>query len=350
MALLFNLRLKKNEIVRSLRYRKKYYFSKIDIMIKQGITRLLISDKRDMVFREKLYVWVPVWGDKHIKMFFDYTLPSLYQRNNLPSLSDYEVVLFIYTLDDFTDNIENGFLQFNPNIKYNLIVSSQLEYQTGDRMLDFLQDILKKCVNDKALMIVAQPDLIFSDGSISTAVKLSNGKGISIAAPHPRISYEGIEKTKLKEKLLSGGIVTSKELVKISLQNKHSTLEYANDLEDVNTTSSGISTRMIKPDSMAVIHNIPAVYVASPSVSDVKFFDRQVSFNTIDKVWPAHLLKEMRLKYIGSSDMFFCAELTNDTDRPGNPESGMKYNDKYSGVKPFLNCANTIISSWDGET
>ncbi|VAW70955.1 hypothetical protein MNBD_GAMMA12-2430, partial [hydrothermal vent metagenome] len=45
----------------------------------------------------------------------------------------------------------------------------------------------------------------------------------------------------------------------------------------------------------------------------------------------------------------FCVELTDDSDRPAKPENDLRYNDIYSGIKPFMNCANTIISSWDGE-
>jgi len=315
----------------------------------QIISSLLISDKRDMMYRKKIYVWVPVWGDKHCNMFFDYTLPSLLQKNNLPSMTDYEVILLIYTLVESEGKIQKVLLENYSDVNYRIISSSDIGYETGDVMLAFLQDVLKKCVNEDALLVVAQPDLIFSDGSIANAVALANGKGVSIAAAHPRVSTQGISKTGIKEKLVSGEGINSKMLVKYSLDNQHSTLKYANDINDTNTTSSGISTRVLEANSMAVIHNLPAVYVAAPTKSDEKFFNRQISFNTIDKVWPAILLREMRLKYIGSSDIFFCAELTDDDDRPAKPQINLKYNDTYTGIKPFLNCANTIITSWSGE-
>lgn len=315
----------------------------------RSINYLLVSNKRDMMYRDKIYVWVPVWGEKHINMFFDYTLPSLYQKANLPSLTDYEIILSIYTLDNDANTIKNTLSNTYSDVNFKIITKFEIGCHDSDIMLAFYQDVLKKSVENKALLIIAQPDLIFSDGSISNAVELANGKGVSIAAAHPRISTEGIAATDLKKKLEQRQSISSKMLVKLSLDNKHSTLEYANDLKSENTTSSGISTRNLSKNSMAVIHNLPAVYVAVPTKSDIKFFNHQVSFNTIDKVWPSLLLREMRLKYIGSSEIFFCVELTDDSDRPAKPENDLRYNDIYSGIKPFMNCANTIISSWDGE-
>jgi hypothetical protein len=338
-----------DKVIRSVRYRIKFLSSKFDVLVAQSVNDLLVSNKRDMFYRDKIYIWVPVWGEKHINMFFDYTLPSLCQKGNLPSLSDYEIILNIYTLDNDVNKIKKGLSDAYTDVNFKITTKSEIGFHDNDMMLLFYQDILKKSYENRALLVVAQPDLIFSDGSIFNAIELANGKGVSIAAAHPRISTEGVSATDLKKKLELRQSISSKMLVKLSMDNKHSTLEYASDLKSENTTSSGISTRCLSKHSMAVIHNLPAVYVVAPTKSDIKFFNRQVSFNTIDKVWPALLLREMRLKYIGSSDLFFCAELTDDADRPGKPEKCSRYNDSYSGIKPFMNCANTIIFSWDGE-
>ena len=338
------------KVSNSIVYRKKYFFAKTNVLFYQWLTRLLISNKRDMLYREKVYIWVPVWGEEHINMFFDYTLPSLNQENNLPQLREkYDVRIFIYTDSDSKSYFEKEARERFPNLDFTLCLYDKIKNYHNDKTLSFLLDMMKKCVEDCALMLLAMPDFIFANGSLSNIVDLANGKGVSIASSHPRISYEGVNETTLKNDLRSGVKISPSQLVRYCLKNKHTSLGMMDDLNDENSTLDGISVRRVGLNSIAVIHNLPSPFLVSPTESDIKFFKKQVSFNTIDKTWPAHVIREMRLKFIGSSEQFFCAELTKDNDKISDVSSGMKYNDSQSGIKPFMNCANTIISFWDSK-
>jgi galactose-1-phosphate uridylyltransferase len=75
------------KIRNSLNYRKRYFYSKITRVYWMVISNILLSNKRDVRKKDILYVFVPVWGKWHISLFFQYTMPSLMQSNNLPAVS-----------------------------------------------------------------------------------------------------------------------------------------------------------------------------------------------------------------------------------------------------------------------
>lgn len=332
-------------------YRKKSFFCDLKVFVNQFFSRVLVKNKREMHQKKRIYVWVPVWGEAHIQMFFDYTLPSLLQENSIPKLRhSYSVELYVYTTRESLSTFNQIANEKFPDIEFNIVIFDEIKSYHSEMMLSFWVDMLCKAVDNDALVIIALPDFVFADNALFNAVELSNGKGVCIASSHPRVSYEGISKTAIPGRLSSGVSIEARELVKCSLNNPHITLSMMNDLEDINATADGISTRKIGENSVAVIHNLPAIYLVSPTKSDVTFFKRQVSFNSMDKTWPSYLLREMRLKYIGSSDLFFCAELTRDNEKSYTLNSGSKYNDIYSGIKPFCNTANSYISFWNGET
>ena len=63
-------------------------------------------------------------------------------------------------------------------------------------------------------------------------------------------------------------------MVKVAMECKHESLLQADETNDLNSTTSGIATRQI-PSGLAVIHNLPAVYLCSPIKDDLSFFKRR---------------------------------------------------------------------------
>jgi hypothetical protein len=202
--------------------------------------------------------------------------------------------------------------------------------------------ILDECINNNALMLIAQPDIIFSNGTVSNLVELSDGKGVSVSVAHPRVSIDSLKKNNIDISNLSKDGLN---MVKVALKCAHESLLQTDETNDLNSTTSGIATRQIL-SGLAVIHNLPAVYLCSPIKDDLSFFKRRPSFNIIDKTWPHLLFRQSRLKVVGSSDIAFVIELTSDAEKKPIVESGMKYNDHYHGFPPFVNYSNIIVGLW----
>lgn len=332
----------------SINFRIRSIYSKVSEYYWRIINSIFISNRRNTKHKEKLFVFAPVWGEWHIDLFFKYTMPSLMQSGNLPSLSKQnEIIFYIYTMDEDIYKLDKEMK--NRNYGYKFYIHSESDFYDKGRQLmsNFLIHILKICVNENALMLLAQSDLIYSNNSVKNLVNLSEGKGVSIAVPHPRVSYECIKEVDFFDSP-SHNEVSSESLVKIALSCKHKAFELSDELLDINSTVDGISTHKIDELHMGVVHNLPSVYLFSPIKDDISYFKRRTTFNYIDTAWPSMLFRQSRLKVIASSKIAFVVELTKDADKRPRTLPNMKYNDQYlSSNKSFCNYSNVIINSWD---
>jgi hypothetical protein len=337
------------KIRNSLNYRKRYFYSKITRVYWMVISNILLSNKRDVRKKDILYVFVPVWGKWHISLFFQYTMPSLMQSNNLPAVSkEKKIIINFYTQDLDAPTIHENMSNYANIYDYYIYLESEFTDLGRDKMANYLIHTLDKCVAENALMLLALPDFFYSDYSVKNLVSLSECKGVSISVPHPRVSYECIQdKLTMYNGLKISGSVNSESLVERAILCKHMAIELCDELKDENHTYyGGISIRELTNNNLVVVHNLPAVLLISPIIDDILFFRRRVRFNDIDTIWPHMLLRQSRLKVVGSSDIAFMVELTKDsTDKPPVTK-GKKYNDQYGGVRPFCNYANVILNSW----
>jgi hypothetical protein len=332
----------------SFLYRVKHYYEKIAEHYWHLVNMILTSNKRDTRHKKILFIYAPVWGKWHIDTFFKYTLPSLMQSGNLPAISkDKKIVINFYTKDNDIFLIDSMMKEVSCTYDYNINSESNFNDDTRGMMVNFLIHILDICVKENGLMLLAQPDLIYSNNSVKNLVDLSNGKGVSIAVPHPRVSYECIKEVDFFDSP-SHNEVSSESLVKIALSCKHKAFELSDELLDINSTVDGISTHKIDELHMGVVHNLPSVYLFSPIKDDISYFKRRTTFNYIDTAWPSMLFRQSRLKVIASSKIAFVVELTKDADKRPRTLPNMKYNDQYlSSNKSFCNYSNVIINSWD---
>ena len=301
---------------------------------------MLISNKRESTPKKSLYVWVPVWGEKHINWFFKYTLPSLLEVNNLPAVSNQlNVKIFFYTKDEDLSLISKKMSQNSCSYEYSVFSESNFKDRARDMMSNYIIHMLDECIKNDALMLVAHPDLIFSNGTVSNLVELSKDKGVSVAVSHARVAFE-----ELIEKQVDISNTSSTNLVNLVLDYGHETLSLSNEVNDLNSTQEGIAIRHLS-NGLAVIHNLPAVYLCNPTKYDLKFFRRRPCFNMIDKTWPHLLFRQSRLKVVASSDIAFIIELTA-AEIKAKVTSGMKFNDQYYGFRPIFNYANVIVGLW----
>jgi len=275
-------------------------------------------------------------------------MPSLMQSGNLPFVSKNKKIIFsFYTKVDYIDIIDTKFRV--SGCKYDFKINCESNYDSARHsiMLGFLINVLEDCVKNNALMLLAQPDLFYSNNSIKNLIALSENKGVSIAIPHPRVSYECIENIGTLSDCLNKE-VDDEILVKSAISCKHKSFKLSDESLDENITMNGISTNEIDVNHISVVHNLPSVYLFSPIKSDITYFRRRTTFNYVDTTWPHMLLRQSRLKVVASSKIAFVVELTKDHDKITKPRYGMKNNDQYiDGVRPFCNYSNAIINSWE---
>ncbi len=271
------------KIINSFNYRKRQVYFRTSVYFWRFITKIFVSDKRDLGKKEALFVMVPVWGEWHINLFFKYTLPSLMQSGNLPNISKTKkVVIYFYTKKQDISLIKNKMESCNS--KYEFYIYSESDFKgVRDSLLPHaMVHILKECVNKSALLLLAQPDLIYSNMSVSNLVSLTERKGVNLLIPHPRISYECFKNKYVIGKSLFSNEIDSPSLVSMALACKHKSIALADELLDVNSTMDAIATRELDGNILTVVHNLPSPYLMSPIPSDVRFFNRRNSFNVID--------------------------------------------------------------------
>jgi len=338
-----------NRIKTSFIYRLRFRYLLITNFYWNCITNLLTSNKREEGIRSSINVFVAVWGNKHIDWFFKYCLTSLLMSENLPLISKTKKIkICIYTQDKDVALIMKGMKNHPCNYEYSITTDSSFKDKARDMMSNYLIHSFKECIDNNSLWLCGQPDLIFSNGSVSNLVTLADGKGVSIATPTIRVSSESIGQ------LNSEISFESNDLVDLIFSCSHSSFQSANDLYDNNTTNLGISTRNIL-GGLALIHNLPPPILCSPTKQDVSFFNRRPGFNIIDKVWPDMLFRESRLKIVISSDIATIVELTGDKEKLHDVCPDMKFNDFYQGdtqtttFESLLNHSNSYIGLYRKE-
>ena len=310
-----------------------------------------IADKNKITF------YSMVWGN-HLNYFFSYTASSLLQEGNIPSLArqGYELHYFIYTnpweYEEISKQYEPCCTLLNKYMTLEIIPLPFREDRTpGYYWRSGLAQQIPRCIEENAMFFLAPPDTIFGNGTVGNALKLVQGKNVCLSAPHPRVSQENI----LTSKELDGlkrleRIIENDELVDLAFEYGHPVLRDAFDNKDSNRTLGGISIRRINDSSYSVIANEPTVYLANFVADDLKFFSNVGS--PWDGRWMRLLFRQNRLKVVGSSDLFFCVELTSNERNLHPMGDGLLNNDKYltKGQRYAHNYVfNSFCSVWRGK-
>ena len=298
---------------------------------------------------KKVYVFSVAWGD-YLDNYFNSTVPSIFQSSNLPALAaeEFDISLVLYTLEDPEKVSE----------KYRAIIDKYMpdnftieKIETNQAIVKYIMNVallrfFRKAIDDNALFIWAPPDIIFSNGSLYNSVMSVYYKGVCFASMPVRVEIDILKDESVKAMIEKGTVISSPKLVEIGLKNLHENFIYANDELDENTTHYGVSIRKITDQIYNVIGNMPSVWVAKPLEEDYRYFFNIGDFNQWDRGWLELLVKRNRLKIGGSSDQFFCVELTkNDMSFMAKKQKGQLGND-YSGDGFATRVCNMVNVIW----
>lgn len=303
------------------------------------------NDTRSSSYRKKVVVYTFAYGD-FLDYYFNYSLPALMHDSNTESLirSGYEVEFLLYT----TDNkrlISEKYKQhpyFN-KYKISIVEFSPGKYKTNRKMANIaLLSVLKKVIDETAILFLAAPDMIISNRSLFNIVSASFGKNVCFASAHARVEMGILEKVK---KCNVNGL-DSATMVSLCFQFAHGKLKYADEELDENSTHNGMSYRKIADNVYTVHHSLPSPHLVFPTQEDYDFFLKAQDFNMWDREWMQMLIKTNRIKVSGSSDLFFAVELTPEVfSLEREVKKSQKYND-IAGVSFHNRVCRTFTSVW----
>ena len=156
------------------------------------------------------------------------------------------------------------------------------------------------------------PDYIVGADTIANCFELIKDRpNQSIAVAHPRIAWEKF--TSRWNTVLHP--LQHEQLVSLAFQFPHRCLSGADPTVLPNLTWTGLSVREIKDGLFAVTHNLATPFICRFTKDDVKFF-KDKHFESFDRDYTRKLLKEGRIKLVGSSDIAFFLELTSASHHP----------------------------------
>lgn len=243
-----------------------------------------------------LVIYIPVWGARHLDMLERYTLPSVARSLRAAGLKAIRVLLC--TTSDDADHAEaivrDGLLELPVEVerivdhKHALNRAVRFAYEFGTRMLCF------------------PPDVCFGAGSIETMLAVSARRDVVVAAAHLRVDSEAFFAAHPDG--FRGG--SCADLVDLAFRFPHlaTSSSWCCD-NDSSTLVGGISLTRLDANRVAMLHFMPAPYLARFREEDLLFFDGN-RFDAWDHDWPAILVSQRRYRMLACSDLAFGVEFT----------------------------------------
>jgi len=264
---------------------------------------------------KSVIVYTRVWG-KFINYYDFILMRSLFQSGNLLALLEdgYRVTLSVHILKSDVDEVNNIIYKYKNKLidrHSNLLIIDVLQYDNVINIKEYsLINNIKKCISIPSPCIMAAPDTFFGNFSLLNIIKINMGRNLCIAALHFRVN--DVEFLELLDKNVNDEKIPNPRLVTLALLSPHQTLRDSFIEKENCSFLTGLTVVRISNKSYAATFRAPTIYLANYNLDDLKYFSsRPYTANTdYDHEWPTNLMVEGRYKCIGSSDVFFAAELT----------------------------------------
>ncbi|MEE8382216.1 MAG: hypothetical protein V3R78_10140 [Thermodesulfobacteriota bacterium] len=255
--------------------------------------------------------------DKYIDIFESVCLRSLKQKGNIPALLEdgYEIRYYIYTLSDPN-------LQRVKKIRIKGVSIEVFHFSEMDNT-KLLHAMIEQSIGQDARLLFMSPDYFIGDGSLYNLCSYSNNNNLCIAALHMRVDFDKFLRVMDENK----DSISNPQLVSLAMENLHKSWgESFIDEDSNNSYFSGSAVQKINKNLWSVSFRIPTVFLAKFERSDIEALPQ---FDYWDWEWPATLIDDKRYKFIGSSDMFFAVELTQEKENIPCTQAGMIWNDDF---------------------
>jgi hypothetical protein len=297
-------------------------------------------------YKKRIYICTLAWGE-YIDWYFSFSLPALMNSSNIGALirDGFDVRIVLQTTKD-KNYIMKKYIN---DIDFDNIPIEVNEYSkeqcssAKEANVQHVVDLMRRCVEEKAMFYHSPPDNIMGNGSLYNAVTSSFGKNKCFASAYGRTSLDIIDEITPYPK---EGIKNDK-MVRLCMKFATNELKSANEDLSKNTTYLGISYRELSKGLYAISHSLPSAYLVFPIKEDYEYFEKVQDYNMWDRGWLEILIKTNRLKISGSSDLFFCFELTpNSSIESPRLRDGLRYNDKIVNPEFHNKVSNMFTSIW----
>lgn len=204
---------------------------------------------------------------------------------------------------------------------------------------------ITRCLDLNASVIIAPPDLIFSEGTIPSLIAYGQESNTCIHVPHMRVLDSFFNH-------MSERPLLSSEMVDLSFMDMHihDSWRYGKwGSEESTSFQGGVSWHDLPDNNRRVTHLLPAPFLCNFIPSDLTYWMRQQWFGAIDHEWPSELCKQERHRVITHSDIGFLVEITAQDQRtperfPGNVHDPIGFQAKH-----FHNSINkSILCTFSG--
>lgn len=263
---------------------------------------------------KRLHVFTPVWNPHFTNLFEKALGLSLSWPRNRASVEN-----CIWTIATDSESAAVGLKETAQRILPNCEVRIQIEPRFSERdapigalKMQCLLKSIRQCLDEKTPMLMSTPDFIWADGSIANMLAeayVSEGQSLCVSIAHMRCLPGLMD-------CLRGDWRMHHNLVGLGLEFAHDSWVRCNvGLDPNGIYHSGLSWRVVGGGLITVQHQMPSPFLVNFTESDLAEFQRwkgvtPPAFGEWDHNWPTKLIKEERLRYIGSSDVAFMVEVT----------------------------------------
>jgi len=278
----------------------------------------------------KIEALTVVWNDDYITQFLNATVKSLSFPHNKEFMRT--VTWNIFTDEEQFDRIDKFIAEHLPDTEVRLRDLSLLR----DR-IDYLHSgviwQIKKCLEEKARMLLLPPDSIFGDRTLKNLSLLGREPGSCVVVPHPRALPS----------ILTEKYESNESLVTAAWKHLHRSWSDAEEGGDrQNSFIGGVSWESLDENTISVKHLLPTPYFCDFTLEDLQYFETAPGIGVIDHTWPGLLVQKGRMKYCGSSEPCFIVEIT-DADKNLPPVARGKDTSKFWRQHPH-NQVNSQIA------
>lgn len=254
----------------------------------------------------RMKIFTPCWGEKHIWLFKNALMKSLSWPKNLKAIEGAEFVIICETQTE-ADEIQNHVRSISPNFDFHIYLAPGIDkVDRGSLLIHPIRYQVKECLQRNEPLLMATPDFIFGDGTIDVFKKVACDPGSCVSIAHLRV-LPGILGH------IPASPVSNRSLITKAREFSHRAFSESPE----NLYYSGIRIINLSETQFALQHYMPSPFFVNFTKDDERHFleaDPETgvtaAFGMWDHLWPSHLIKENRLRFIGDSQSALILEVT----------------------------------------
>ncbi len=256
-----------------------------------------------------LHIFTPAWGQKHISLMSHALGRSFHWKKNYAEVERAKWHL-VSTPEDAPAVLALA-KEILPDATVDILVDPRLTQHSnpGFALALAVMKAMDACLADGSPMLMATPDFVYGNGTIRAMMDIADRPGVCAGMAHIRVKPSYLN-----------AIDNSISPVPSNAQLMHMAFAHAHDTwRDVQCGADptmsyhcGVTWKWIGCGLAAVQHHMPSPFLVNFLPKDAELWQNKSDpgFGFWDHDWPTFLLRDERMRWIGSSDAAFMAEVT----------------------------------------